>query len=150
MASVDIKFSAQLRDHLGQFERDCSEAAAATIREAIKDGERLSIAFAPDGHKVDPRTIPLKASIRSVQTGRTTGYWGSFGARQARPIEFGAAAHDIPGDVGFFWEREGRWWRAGLNTIRHPGNAAQPFMRPAAKIVKERLKAIAKSKYPGS
>lgn len=119
-----------------------------TIAQAVTDGADLSRGFAPVGHKDDLRTIPLKASIEPVVVSRTQGFWQAT-ARHALPVEFGAGPHPIPGSVSFFWEEEGKWWIPGSNVINHPGNAAQPYLRPAFKIISGRLLEIAKRKYPG-
>lgn len=137
-----------MRDNFGRFIRECEEALGATIEEAVTDGADLSRDLAPVGHKEDPRTIPLGESIEPVVVSRTQGFWQAT-ARHALPIEFGAAAHAIPGDVSFFWEREGRWWTPGSNEISHPGNAAQPYLRPAYHVIMRRIMDIARSRYPG-
>jgi hypothetical protein len=136
------------RNGIGQFIRECELAAEKTIEEVVKDGENLSKGFAPVGHKADPRTPTLREGMFSEVLSRTSGRWGCA-ARHALPIEKGAGPHAIPGNVRFFWDAMGRWWVPGTNEINHPGNAAQPYLRPAYEIMMGRIVSIAAGKYPG-
>lgn len=147
------------RNGIGQFLSACERGAEETVKESIRRGEQLSKRLAPEGVKADPRTLPLKAAMFSQMTGRTSGTWGNF-ARHALPIEFGAVPHDIPANVSFFWEKMGRMWMwpeeylrrtgfPGADPIHHPGNAAQPYLRPAYEIVMGQVMSIARAKYPG-
>ena len=136
------------RDDKGRFRAACSAAAARTIKEAIEEGAALSRANAPVGHKLDARTVPLKDSIVAVQDSRISGHWYSF-ARHALPVEFGSRAHEITGDVKFYWEYASRWWKPSDNIINLPGIDAQPFLRPAYDAVMSRILRIAKKHYPG-
>lgn len=136
-----------MRDNFGRFRRECELAMGETIKQAVEDGAQLSRDLAPVGHKRDPRTTKLKDSITAVVVSRTQGYWQAS-ARHALAQELGAAPHEIPGEVHFFWEREGRWWEPGTNTINHPGNAAQPYLRPAYQAIMNRIMSIAKRYYP--
>ncbi len=135
------------RNGFGRFTEACDEAARRTAQEAVERGAALSRTLAPIGHKVDGRTIPLRDSIFSEMTGATSGRWVSV-ARHALPTEYGAGPHPITGDVSFFWERERRMWQPGENVIDHPGNPAQPFLRPAYEIVMAQVMDIAKRNYP--
>lgn len=135
------------QNRLGQFARDCERAAGESVKDMIEEGAQLSRDFAPTGHKGDPRTGTLKASMFTRMLSRTQGIWGNT-ARHALPIETGAVPHEIPGNVLFFWEREGRMWVPGTNVINHPGNAAQPFLRPAFRIIKARSIDIMRRHYP--
>lgn len=136
------------RNGIGQFRAECELAAERTVEKAVERGARLSRDFAPSGKKNDPRTSRLKDSIEPRMLGRTQGEWVAT-ARHALPIEKGAVDHDITGWVNFFWEREGRDWEPGANIIKHPGNKAQPYLRPAYKIVMAQIMAIARGEYPG-
>lgn len=147
------------RNSIGRFIRECEMAAEATVKEMVNEGEKLSKSLAPVGHKADPRTVTLRAGMFSKMLGRTSGIWGNF-ARHALPIEKGAGPHVIRGNpgLGFFWEAAGRNWipaavfyhQPGLaDLINHPGNAAQPFLRPAYEIIQGRAMAIARKHYPG-
>jgi hypothetical protein len=147
---MDVAMSNRVvaRNNLGRFIRECEQAAEATVRELVEDGAEMSRDLAPTGHKVDLRTIPLKQSITSKMVSRTSGYWQAS-ARHALPIEFGAGPHEITGQVHFYWEYAGRWWKPGDNMIQHPGNAAQPYLRPAYEAMAARAMAVAQEKYPG-
>lgn len=147
MADVASSTHVVLRNSMGQFIRDCEEAAGRTIEDAVKEGAQLSRDLAPVGTKVDKRTIPLRDSIEPVVVSRTHGFWQAT-ARHALAIEKGAVPHPISGKVKFFWEEEGRWWTPGDNVINHPGNAAQPYLAPAYKVIMKRVPSIMRRYYP--
>ena len=145
------------RNGIGQFKASLTGKAERTVQEAIKKGADRSRALAPVGPKADARTLPLKASIYSEMVSRTAGRWGSS-ARHAASVEFGAGPHTISGSpaLSFFWESEGRQWipaeayyhTPGLpDLINHPGNPAQPFLRPAYREVSRELVAIARRNF---
>lgn len=147
MAGIAVSSHVIARNEMGRFIEDCKLAARQTVEDLVNEGADLSRALAPSGHKVDPRTTKLKASISSTMVSRTHGYWYAE-ARHAMAQEFGAGPHPIPGNVSFLWEREGRWWIPGTNTINHPGNPAQPYLRPAYQAVAPRAIAVANRYYP--
>ncbi len=142
------------RNNMGQFIAACEKAATATVEDAIDRGEKLSKNFAPTGHKVDRRTVTLEAGMFKEMLSSTQGRWGNF-ARHALPIELGAGAHAIMGNpfLHFYWDAAGRWWVPGLHgspdVVQHPGNAAQPYLKPAFDIIKGELASIAAQNYPG-
>lgn len=147
------------RNGIGQFRAACEKAATATVKKAVQRGARLSRTFAPEGSKVDPRTQPLKNSIAWRMTGRTSGEWYAD-ARHALPQELSAGPHIIEGnpDLAFYWEAAGRMFvpassfykQPGLVTVvNHPGNPAQPYLRPAYEIVMKQVMSIADAEYPG-
>lgn len=142
------------RNSIGQFIGACERAAAETVKQLIEDGKQRSIANAPIGHKEDPRTPTLQEGMFSEMISRTQGRWGCT-ARHTLPIEFGAAPHVITGNpwLYFYWEEEGRYWVPGLtgapDLVNHPGNAAQPFLRPAFEEIKAEASAVMAAKYPG-
>ncbi len=137
------------RNGLGRFISRCEEAAEATARQLVEDGADLSRDLAPVGHKPDHRTIPLAQSIESKMLSATSGVWRAT-ARHALAIEHGSVPHEITGNVHFWWEREGRWWEPGENIIAHPGNAAQPYLRPAYEQIMRKAMTVARAKYPGA
>lgn len=147
MASVKCSATVNARNGIGQFTRDCEGAATETVKDAIEEGAAMSRALAPKGHKPDPRTVKLTDSITTEMLSRTSGRWTSR-ARHTLAQEKGAAPHPISGDVSFFWEKHFRMWHPGDNEIQHPGNAAQPFLKPAYDAVSRRLMAIARRHYP--
>lgn len=159
---MDVGFSNRVvaRNDIGRFIRDCEQAGEATIKEMIDDGVKMSRNMAPVGHKHDPRTAPLRDSFFTQMLSRTSGVWGNF-ARHALPIEKGARPHPIFGNpaLGFFWEAMRRRWipaaiyygdPGAVDMVNHPGNAAQPFLRPAYEIISARAMQIARKHYPRS
>lgn len=152
---MDVGLSGQVaaRNGIGQFISACERAATETVKQLIEDGKQRSIENAPVGHKDDPRTVTLQEGMFSEMISRTQGRWGCT-ARHTLPIEFGAVPHVITGSpyLQFFWEEEGRNWVPGLmgtpDFVNHPGNAAQPFLRPAFTDVKAEASAVMRAKYP--
>lgn len=147
---MDVAVSSRVvaRNGIGRFISECEMAATRTVEELVSDGEELSRELAPEGHKKDPRTVTLQEGMFSRMLSATSGEWGCV-ARHALPVEFGSAAHPQTGDVTFFWENMDRLWSPGRNQIRHPGAGAQPYLRPAYKIISGKAMAVARSKYPG-
>lgn len=154
MSQVKAEIHVASRNRLGQFIREVETAGALTAADMIDEGAKLSRALAPVGTKTDLRTIPLKESIYTQMRSRTSGFWGSS-ARHALPIEKGARPHFITGNpvfARFFWEEMGRFWIPGLfgepDIVSHPGNEAQPFLKPALDIVMSKWRQIARRRYP--
>jgi hypothetical protein len=147
MGHISVKMNVGLRDEFGHFIAACDAAATRTVEDLITSGAALSRAMAPVGHKADPRTIPLNQSIESRMISSRSGEWGAS-ARHAMPQEFGAGPHGITGEVSFYWESAGRMWEPGSNEINHPGNAAQPYLRPAYEVTMGRALEVAAEYYP--
>jgi hypothetical protein len=146
------------RNGIGRFISECEAAGQRTVEKAVRKGTELSRRRAPVGHKPDSRTVTLKEGMFYKMTSRTSGYWGNT-ARHAMPVEFGAAPHDIPATVSFYWEKMGRMWMVpeeylrrtgfpGADPIHHPGNASQPYLRPAYKQIMGEIMQIARQEYP--
>lgn len=159
MAFIAISNKVIARDNFGRFISECDAAAQRTVERAVGHGANLSRSLAPIGHKIDPRSIPIKESISSVMVSSREGYWEAS-ARHALAQEFGAVPHVIAGDpnLSFYWEAAGRMFvpaevfyhEPGLVTIvNHPGNPAQPYLRPAYTEVMAEIMAIAAEEYPG-
>lgn len=125
----------------------------AAIAELLWEPEewliRITDAIEADAQRYAPvDTGALQASIRSdvstLAAGYTRVYVGESGFDEHKAPngvlqywaaqEYGARAHEIrprgPGyPLRFYWAKVGRmvaFWR-----VNHPGNAPQPFMRPA-------------------
>lgn len=134
-----------VRDNFGRFAAQLEENGLQMMKGIAEEGARLSRSFAPVGHKADRRTKSLQDSIETSYSS-TRASW-TCTARHALPQETGSRPHDITGNVSFFWEREGRPWSPGTNTIRHPGNPSRPFMRPAYEIVSRDWMIYARKAY---
>jgi hypothetical protein len=145
---IGVSNTVVMRDQFGRFRQQLIDAAEPTITELVTEGAKESIRLAPSGSKVDPRTSKLKASIRPVVFSRTSGAWIAS-ARHALPVEYGAGPHPITGYVLFFWDKMNRMWNPGPNMIQHPGNRAQPYLRPAYDIMAGRAMSIVKKHYGG-
>jgi hypothetical protein len=154
MAGIAVSSRVVARNGIGRFIADCEQAATATVRDLITEGEGLSKGMAPVGSKPDPRGTPIIASFFSQMLSRTSGVWGNF-SPWALHQEFGTGAHVIMGNpfLSFFWDNAGRMWVPGLygepDFVNHPGHGAQPFLRPAYKAISARAMAVARRHYPG-
>lgn len=154
MAGIAVSNRVVARNHFGQFIRDCEQAATATVKELIEEGEAISKGMAPVGSKTDRRGTPIFASFFTQMHSRTSGVWGNF-SPWALHQEFGTRAHVILGSpyLRFFWDNAGRMWIPGLfgtpDVVMHPGHRAQPFLRPAYEAVMARAMSVARKHYPG-
>lgn len=147
-----------VRNGLGRFIEDCEQAGTMTAKKLVQKGARLSRSLAPVGSRPDPRTIPLKQSIKWRMVSSTAGVWGSS-ARHALHQEYGTTHHTMYGNPTFmfFWENAGRWWIPGLfgpqDIINHPGheaaNGGEGYLRPAYQIVMGQAMEVARQEYPG-
>lgn len=151
--AVHVSNRVVVRNKMGQFIRECEDAAQRTVVEAINEGADLSAALAPK------RTGALAASIVPLVLSRTSGVWGSS-LKYAMPQEEGSVRHALPADVSFWWEREARMWMPpdvylrvtgypGNDPIDHPGNPATHYLRDAYRVISRRLVKIAAKHYPG-
>lgn len=153
MGHIAISSQVHKRNGIGQFISECSAAASASVDEMLDEGVNISREEAPKGVKHDPRGS-LEEGFFTHKLSRTSGVWGND-ARHALPIELGAAPHVIEGSpyLHFYWEAAGRMWIPGLmgdtDIVNHPGNAAQPYLRPAYERVMARAMSIMRRYYPG-
>lgn len=153
MAGVAVSTQVSFRNNMGVFIADCENAARETITDLVTEGAALSKSLAPKGHKPDPRTQTISASIEPVVISRTSGLWRAT-ARHAMAQERGASAHTITGRpwLGFYWEAEGRDWEPGLmgkpDRVSHPGNPAHPYLKPAYEVIFRRAIRTADQYYP--
>lgn len=145
---MDLAVSAKVvaRDEFGRFVDAIKVGGAESMAQLAKEGAEISRELAPYGSKPDPRGGHIKDNI-SFNSTSTTAQWYVH-VRQGLPQETGAVPHRIPGNVTFFWEREGYWWKPGDNEIKHPGNAPKPYLRPAYEIIMARSLMIVKEHMP--
>lgn len=142
MGELHVTNTVVAKDSFGLFIDKIKAANFQVVEETVRDGTELAKAFAPY------KTGALEGSITPVVFSDTQGAW-AVGTDHWRYQEEGTAPHGIDGDVSFFWEREGRWWSPGDNTILHPGNPAIHFMRRSFKIAGQRMLERARRLYPG-
>lgn len=151
---ISVQNRVVVRNNFGQFIAECEAAGSKTVDAILDEGIEVARELAPVGHRVDKRTTPLRDSFFKNKLSRTSGVFGNF-ARHALAIEKGARPHPITGSpyLMFYWEAERRMWIPGLfgepDVVNHPGNDAQPFLRPAYRTVMNRAMEIAKRYYPG-
>jgi hypothetical protein len=153
MSGVVYSNTVVARNGLGQFIRDCEQAAGATVRDFVEEGASVAATMAPR------RSGQLASSIKPFMLTATSGVWGS-NVKYAAAQEFGAGPHDISAHVKFFWDKAGRMWMypetyervtgfPGADPIHHPGNPATHFMKHSWEVMKPRFTALAKKHYPG-
>jgi hypothetical protein len=146
VGSVAVSNRVIARDTFGRFIAQCELAGEEMMHDMAEDGAALSRTLAPKGTKKDPRTPHLRDSITASSSG-TSAHWEA-NARHALAQEKGGAPHPQTGWASFFWEKEGRDWEPGPNTISHPGNPAHPYLRPAYEIIMGRWMEYARRYYP--
>lgn len=125
MGELTVYATVQNRDSSGRYIAGIHERARRAIEETVKAGAEVGKAGA------SVKTGAMQASITGVVFSDFSG-GVTVGTDHWRYQNAGTAPHEITGDVSFFWEREGRPWFAGTNTINHPGNPALHFMDQAA------------------
>ncbi len=157
--SIAVSARVYARNSLGRFIAECDAAGTKTAQSLAEKGETAAKNFAPVGHKPDPRTIPLRESIGHAMIGAKTGVIYAT-ARHALVTEFGGAPHVISGSpaLKFYWENAGRWWVPGsefygipglVDVVNHPGSPAQPYLRPAYRLIMGMAIETADRYYPG-
>lgn len=153
MGGVVYSTTVVARNEFGRFIRDCEQAAENTVEDTVSEGADVAAMLAPK------RTLRLASSIKPFMLSRTSGVWGSnvpYAAAQER----GAVPHPISAYVSFYWQKAGRKWMhpdlyrrvtggEPADPIWHPGNPARNFMRDSQAIMKRRMMAIARVRYPG-
>jgi len=142
MATATIHVEAAYRDNAGRFASLLEKAASETVAEIVANAEAVAKAQTPR------RSGKLYRSIRGVVLSSHSGAVAA-GTDYALYQEKGTFPHLMPGNVSFFWEREGRMWVPGSNAIVHPGNLGKHFMVAALHYMKARYAAIAAKHYPG-
>lgn len=153
VGDISIQNRVVVRNNFGQFIAACEAAGVKTVDTILEEGVEVARDLAPVGHKTDRRTTPLRESFFIEKLSGTSGVFGNF-ARHALSIEKGARPHPITGSpyLLFYWEEARRMWIPGLmgepDVVMHPGNDAQPFLRPAYRIVMKRAMDIARRYYP--
>lgn len=119
MAGITVKTNVQFRSNLGRFAALQGRNAEGAARDMVETAADLAYENAPVGpaRKDYGRREKLTSSIEGRMTGRTTGVVEAD-AGHAAAIESGAAPHEIPNAFG------------SGQTVMHPGNEPQPYIRP--------------------
>lgn len=109
------------RSDRGRFLDRIHSGARRGLKETADEGARIARNLATK------KTGQMAGSITST-VGTSGASWSVHSGHWAYQ-EFGTRPHFIGGSVSFFWDRAGRRWVPGSNTIHHPGNRAVHFMR---------------------
>lgn len=137
MAGIGIQTTVQYRNQLGRFERLCDEAGAKSARAMVDFVAREAHSAAPVGPARGDygRRPKLTSSISGVMTSSKAGVVRAE-TPHAGPQEMGAGPHPIPNAFG------------SGQTVMHPGNGPQPYLRPAIAKLAGRTFGILKRYYP--
>lgn len=144
MAAFEVGARVFARTGIGRFVSECEAAATRTAQEGAEEMASYARAFASYKTGEMAGTIqPVMLSAREGAAVVGTDHW--------RHQEYGTLPHLIgPGMMGFFWEKEGRWFKGASGTIiSHPGNPSVHFMKRAYDITKQRMMLIARRNFPG-
>lgn len=140
MASLDVGVHVLARDSLGLFFREIDDAVYKTLLETTEGARDVARGMVPK------KTSALFNSIHAVEI--EPHHWGvTAGTDHWRYVDRGTRAHDITGNVSFFWEKKGRWWSRGTNTIKHPGAPAVHFMAAAREYTRREFMNAAKRNF---
>lgn len=146
MAGLLISPEIRYRDESGRFLAECDGAGAAAVEATGREGRAIAMALAPVGTEPDERSVPIVAGIDFYMTGAMSGVVVSR-ARHSLPQEHGAAPHSI-GRPGQFLHNPYNQFSA-KGPVQHPGNAAQPYMRPMYNVIRRKMIEIMARFYPG-
>lgn len=137
MAKLAFQATAQYTDRFGRFASLLDAADNAMARDMVETTARLAHEDAPVGPGRDDygRRPKLSSDIQSRMTSATAGVVGVSGPNSASQ-ETGAAPHPIPNAFG------------SGQTVMHPGNAPQPFIRPALTKLRGLIPAMLRRHYP--
>lgn len=126
---LEVFCRVQNRDRLGRYLASIPEKARRAIEETADGAAKIGRASAP------MKTGALRGTIQPVIFSDFSG-GVTVGTNHWQYQNYGTSPHAITGNVRFFWEREGRRWSPGSNTISHPGNPALHFMDMAGQYAK--------------
>lgn len=127
---VEVRTGVQFRDERGRFLAKIKEGSLAAFKEMAEDGAAIAHDLAPPpSAKRDPRSAHITDSFYH-DAGEDYALWGNS-ARHAMAVEEGSIRHLQSGNVSFFWDKKGRWWKSGSNLIDHPATAAKSYLRPS-------------------
>lgn len=137
MAWVEVSNQIQMRDQWGRYEALLDEAGIRTAEALVEHAANDAADRAPvgPGRKDYGRRPKLNTVVEPVMTSPKVGVI-RVAAGHAGAQEHGAEPHWIPNAFGL-----------GI-TVLHPGNPAQPYIRPAILALKRVALAIAKRYYP--
>ncbi len=137
MAGFEARTTVQYRDRSGRFAKLLEAGDAGMARDMVETTAR----FAHEGAPVGParadydRREKLSGSIEHRMTSATAGVVHAR-AGHAGPQELGAGPHLIPNAFG------------SGQPVMHPGNAPQPYLRPALTKLRPLIPGMLKRWYP--
>lgn len=147
MAVVHVSPEIRYRSETGRFLAECDGAAAAAVQAVGERGARMAKRLAPSSSFPEPRGGKLRPGISFYMTGGMVGVIAST-ARHTLAIERGASAHQI-GAPGQLLANKQKDWGPRIGPVNHPGNDAQPFLKPAYAMIRSRMIDVMRDFYPG-
>lgn len=137
MAGFTAKTTVQYRNNLGRFAKLIEHGSEGMARDMVE----TTADFAHEGAPVGParsdygRREKLSGSIEGHMTSATAGVVKAH-AGHAGPQELGAGPHEIPNAFG------------SGHPVMHPGNAPQPYLRPALERLRPLIPGMLRKWYP--
>lgn len=133
---MEVSTRIQMRDNFDRFIALANEAGEEAARELVETAADDASDRAPVGpaRRDYGRRPKLSANVIPVMVGPKTGHVVAT-PEHGGPQEKGAGPHPIPNA-----------WGSG-RTVMHPGNAAQPYIRPAIRALKAKSAAILRRYY---
>lgn len=134
-----VRTHVQAKNSLGQFMSKLDAATRLAMLEAAAEGAEISRDLAPEGPPQPwKRQVKLKDSIWVDASYGSGAAWGSI-APHGKAIEKGASDHPIVGNPYLKFYASGIGRQITVRSVNHPGNAPQPYLRPAAAIISKRM-----------
>lgn len=143
---MEVSPEVRFRSNLGRFMAACKAAKTRSVRRCIELGADRARVLAPEGEFEDARGPTLRESIEPVMLSDSHGVFVAR-ARHAMAIERGAGPHQIGTEGQILADLE-KPFGPVRGPVDHPGNAPQPYMKPAAEIVKSKQIGIMREEYP--
>lgn len=137
MSGIEAEIDVRMRDRIGRFAAIIDAAGVGMAHDMVETTARFAHENAPvgPGRKDYVRRPKLSGSIGFRMTSAKAGVIEAK-TGHAGPQEKGAGPHPIPNAFGM-----------GI-TVMHPGNAAQPYLRPAYIQLQPLLPGMLEKWYP--
>lgn len=137
MGSFKARTTVQYRSNLGRFASLIEHGSEGMARDMVETTARFAHEAAPvgPGRKDYGRREKLTSTIEGRMTSATAGVVEAT-AGHALPQEMGAGPHEIPNAFG------------SGHPVMHPGNAPQPYIRPALARLRPLIPAMLRKHYP--
>jgi hypothetical protein len=108
-----------------------SEGSKKTAEKIADVARMLAPVYDGDNPTNTPGELRESISVEAPEGDDEDGWLVTVSADHAKPIEYGAAPHIITsnGSYPLTFKVDGKW--VSTHVVNHPGNEAQPYLRPA-------------------